>query len=136
MPVLPTEPVTPITLALRTRARGAGEVAQAFEHVRHDQQRRIFGNRARWSAATTASAGAGCKRRRHEFMAVAGSPLIAKNASPRPMVRLSIEMPATDAGNAPLRSARIACAIASTVQSGSLLMPAFPRARQRPRRGR
>ena len=43
VPVLPTEPVTAMTLALRARARGAGEIAQGLEHVVDDQQRRVGG---------------------------------------------------------------------------------------------
>src|SRR5437867_3945622 len=43
---------------------------------------------------------------------------MAKNASPVLSVRLSIEMPGTEAGNGPTRAAPIAAAIASTVHSG------------------
>ena len=40
MAVLPTLPVTAIDLGLRTRARGAGESAQAVEHVVDEEKRR------------------------------------------------------------------------------------------------
>jgi hypothetical protein len=41
---------------------------------------------------------------------------MAKKASPLPMLRLSMEMPDTSAGNAPARSARMAAAMSSVVQ--------------------
>ena len=52
------------------------------------------------------------------------------------MVRVSMEIPGTDDGSGPARPARIACAMASTVQSGRSFMLTSPQARPRPRRGR
>jgi hypothetical protein len=43
VPVLPTEPVTPITLALAARARRGGEIAQSRQHIGDDEERRIAG---------------------------------------------------------------------------------------------
>src|SRR6185437_2090540 len=51
------------------------------------------------------------------------SPLMAKNASPLPMVRVSIDSPETSAGSAPDFSARMALAISSTVQSAVIRPP-------------
>jgi hypothetical protein len=49
---------------------------------------------------------------------------MAKNASPGAMLRVSMEMPLTEAGSAPTRSAAMALAIASKVQSGTdVMMP-------------
>jgi len=48
---------------------------------------------------------------------------MAKNASPRAIVRVSMEMPGTEGGNGPLRAARIPATIASTAQSGRSVMP-------------
>ena len=55
--------------------------------------------------------------------------LIALNGEERlagAIVRLSIEMPETDCGSAPWRSAPIAAAIASTVHSGRAVMRQAP----------
>ena len=59
-------------LGLRARARGAGEIAQAFEHVRHDQQRRVLRERVALVGGDDREAGAVGERGRHEFVAVAG----------------------------------------------------------------
>ena len=137
--VLPTEPVTPMTFASRARARRPRQVARA---------RRA--RRARPGAAPARASPRACRRRRRARRR--RRPRARRPRSrgrrgsrrrwrrtPRPgtMLRLSIEIPRTAAGSAPARSARIACAIASTVQSGSTLMPLpLPRAQRRPPRGR
>jgi hypothetical protein len=51
---------------------------------------------------------------------------MAKNASPAASVRLSIEIPGTDCGNAPSRSAPIAAAMASTVHNTRAVMRQAP----------
>ena len=79
-------------------------------------------------------AGFGGKRRGDESWPSRRSPAMAKNASPRLMLRLSIEMPEIAGGSAPWRSAPIAAAISSMVHSADALMWRVPRApRRRPR---
>ena len=60
-----------------------------------------LGNASRLSAATTARPAPLASAAATNSWPSRASPLIAKNASPRPMVRLSMEMPETDAGSAP-----------------------------------
>ena len=113
-------------LGVGARARRGREIAQRREHVGHDKQRRIVRHVRTPVGGDNGEAGLGRKRRGDEIVAVAVSPWMAKNASPRPMVRLSMESPDTPAGSAPCRSARIAAAIASTVQSAAALMRPSP----------
>ncbi len=64
------------------RARRGGKVAQAGEHIRHDKQRRVGGKLRAPVGGDDGERGFCRERPRHEIMAVAMSPEMAKNASP------------------------------------------------------
>ena len=77
----------------RARARGARQIAQSFQHVGDDQQR-CFGRKLRALVARDhCEAGAGLERGIDEFMAVAVIACMAKKASPRAKLRLSMARP-------------------------------------------
>ena len=115
-------------LRLRARARRAREVAQRRRARRRTTRSgAVPGSAARaCRRRPTASAGAGRERRGHEVVAVAVVALDARR-TPRPAAtRAGVDRDAGDGcrQRARPRSARIACAIASTVQSA--LMPRPP----------
>src|SRR5262249_52620562 len=75
----------------RARARRPREVAQAVEHVGNDEQRRILRKASRLSAETTASPAPDASAAATKSWPSRLSPLMAKNASPRAIVRVSME---------------------------------------------
>src|SRR5262249_38780888 len=91
---------------------------------------------ARLSAATTASPAPAVSAAGTKSWPSRLSPLMAKKASPGLRLRLSMGMPGTDAGGEAQRPALMACAIASTVQSGSVVIRAPPAAQHCFRRRR
>ena len=123
-------------LGVGARARGAREIAQAFEHVGHDQQRRVRRQRGAPVGCDDREAGTDFERGRHEFMAVAAfagdreegfarrdaAAVDRKARRSHPAARQRVRRPS------PAPSPR-----RSTARS---LMPTSPPARRRPRRGR
>ena len=71
VPVLPTEPVTPMIFAAERARAARARSRKSVEHVGNDQQRRIGGEAIALVGGHHREGGAGRERRRHEFVAVA-----------------------------------------------------------------
>ena len=123
-------------LGVRARPRRGGERAQRGENVGHDKKRRILRHVGTPLGGDNGESGFGGERSGNEFVAVAAVRRMAKNASPSPMVRVSIERPEIVAGSVPCRSAPIAAAMSSTVHSAGTLMRQAPSVPRRPLRDR
>ena len=92
-------------LAVRARARGAAEIAQAPPaDRRRPAAARRSAKLARSVAATTASAAPAVERGLDEVVAVASSPWIATKTSPGTRVRVSMETPGDASGRQRRRS--------------------------------
>src|SRR5262249_3847608 len=76
------------------------------------------------ASATTASPAPAAKAAATNSCPSRASPRMAKNASPRPMVRLSMEMPETASGSGPTGSACIAAAMALVLHGAMSLIQA------------
>jgi hypothetical protein len=134
--VLPTEPVT-ATIFARVRARPARASARKPSSTSGTTSSGASAEKeSRRAAATTASPTPAVSAAATKSWPSRLSPLMAKNASPAAIVRVSMEMPGTEAGNRPAGAARIAAAIASTDQSGRSIMPPSRQARRRLPHGR
>ena len=81
--VLPTEPVTPITLAFVRARAAAARSRKAGQHIGHDQKRRVRRHCGAAIGGDDGERGFGRERRGDEFMPVAAIAVMAKNASPR-----------------------------------------------------
>ncbi len=126
--------MTAITLACERARAARGEIAQSLEHVVDNQQRRVGGKAAALVARNDRKPGAGFERGFDEVVAVAIVAVDGEERLALAELRLSMDRPGTSAGSAPDLSARIAAAMASRVHSA--VMPLFPSAPRRPRRGR
>ena len=104
------------------RARGPRQIGEAGEDVGHDEQRSVGRHRVPLGLGDHREAGAGRKRRRNEFVAVAGIAMDGEERLAAAMVRLSIDSPATISGSGPARAAPMAAAIASTLHGARSLM--------------
>ena len=127
VPVLPTEPVTPITLACVRARAAAARSRKAGEHVGHDEQRRILRQLATPLGGNDRKPGLRRQRRGDEVVAVAVVAVMAKNASPGAMRAAVDRNPGYRLRQRALRVRRPSpAAIASTVHSARALMRQAP----------